>query len=75
MGNVREARWPLPAENEKDDRPATKAKPQKNAISRITLELLDEYSVEQRKRGYNPYESATPARGAGDVWRRKPKRD
>lgn len=71
MGTVPTARWPLPAQNE-NDKPA-KAKPAANTMTRIKLELLDEYSVE-RRRGYNPYDRGTPAR-TGDVWGHKPKRD
>jgi hypothetical protein len=73
MGTVPPARWPLPDKNE-SEKPAAKAKPQENAMTRIKLALLDEYSVEERRRGYNPYDRTQPAR-VDDVWRRKPKRD
>jgi hypothetical protein len=73
MGTVPPARWPLPAQNE-NHQPSAKAKPAENTMSRIKLALLDEYSVEERRRGYNPYDRTSPAR-VDDIWKRKPKRD
>ena len=72
-GTVPQAVWPAPAKNDSNTPGAAAAKPKKDAISRITLALLDEYTVE-KGRGYNPYDSPEVARKA-DVWRRKPKRD
>jgi hypothetical protein len=72
-GTVPQAVWPAPANNDSEKPGAATAKTEKNAISRITLALLDEYS-EEKRRGYNPYDSRDVARQA-DVWRRKPKRD
>ena len=76
MGTVPPAVRPAPAQKD-SDKPAAQARPASNTMSRITLALLDEYSSEQYKRGYNPYDRATasPAQRAEDVWRRKPKRD
>jgi hypothetical protein len=75
-GTAPDAAWPVPANNDSetpDAAAATPKKPTKNAISRITLALLDEY-CEEKGRGYNPYDSPKPVRQS-DVWRRKPKRD
>jgi hypothetical protein len=44
-----------------------------NAMSRITLALLDEYSAASAG-GYDPY-NTNAGRRAADAWRRKPKRD
>ena len=76
MGTVPPAVRPLPAQND-SDMPAGQARPASNTMTRITLALLDEYSGEHGKRGYNPYDRPTPSRQqrADDVWRRKPKRD
>ena len=75
MRTVPPAVWPAPAQND-SDKPAAKARPASNLMSRVTLALLDEYSCEQA-RGYNPYDRTTPspAKRVEDVWRRKPKRD
>lgn len=76
MRTVPPAVWPVPAQNE-SDKPRTAARSRDNTMSRITLALLDEYSVENYKRGYNPYDrsGASPSQRAEDIWRRKPKRD
>jgi hypothetical protein len=71
-GTVPQGASPAPAQNDSDT-PATRASPTKNALSRITLALLDEYS-EAHCRGYNPYDSPSGVRKA-EPWRRKPKRD
>jgi|KBSSwiStaDraftv2_1062776.scaffolds.fasta_scaffold403513_2 hypothetical protein len=76
MGTVPPAVRPVPA-REDSDKPVAQARPAPNTMTRITLALLDEYSGEHSKRGYNPYDRATPSprQRAEDVWRRKPKRD
>lgn len=81
MRTVPPALRPAPAENENNGSAAkghsgTRANTA-NTLSRVTLTLLDEYSVEQYKRGYNPYDRgvSSPAQRAEDIWRRKPKRD
>jgi hypothetical protein len=76
MGTVPPAAWPVPAKND-SDKPVAQARSAPNTMTRITLALLDEYSVEQTRRGYNPYDRTTPSprQRAEDVWRRKPKRD
>jgi hypothetical protein len=74
MGTVPPAIRPAPAQDD-SKKPTATAKPAQKTLSRITLALLDEYSSEERKRGYNPYDCTLPARVPLDVWRRKPKRD
>lgn len=76
MGTVPPAVRPVPANND-SDKPVAQARPASNTMTRITLALLDEYSCEHGKRGYNPYDRTTPSpqQRAEDVWRRKPKRD
>jgi hypothetical protein len=76
MGTVPPAVRPVPA-REDSETPVAQARPAPNTMTRITLALLDEYSLEHSKRGYNPYDRTTPSpqQRADDVWRRKPKRD
>jgi hypothetical protein len=63
--------WPAPTNNKADPKAESSAKP--DAMSRIKLALLDEYSGGAGRNGYNPYD--TNAGERSDVWRRKPKRD
>ena len=71
-GTVLRPQWPAPANNDsKADSNAGTA--ESEAMSRITLALLDEYSLESGTSGYDPYNTDVGPRS--DVWRRKPKRD
>lgn len=60
--------WPAPAA------PKTTLRAKSTPISRTTLALLDEYTAQQSRRGYDPY-NTQESRGMSDVWVRKPKRD
>jgi hypothetical protein len=66
-------KWPERATSDSNNKPATEPE----SMSRITLALLDEYSIDSKTSGYDPYntDAGRRARRALDIWRRKPKRD
>ena len=65
--------WPEPGQTNAS-KPASAADHSSRTFDLGRLALLDE-RVERKVRGYNPYDAQTARPAAGDVWRRKPKRD
>jgi hypothetical protein len=70
-GTVLRSQWPAAANNKAGSKARSTENP--DAMSRITLALLDEYAMDTGRKGYDPYNTNTGKRS--NLWHCKPKRD